>query len=85
MSIFSEFNISEHESPTIYGIITELLKNGSMSRKQLCRNLDKPRTTVFDNLNRLQKRNIVSKFAKNNGDKGRPQIFWKIIRMGSNE
>jgi len=57
MSIFSKFNLGEHESPLIHSIIIELLKNGSMSRKQLCKKLNTARTTVFDNLNRLQKKN----------------------------
>ena len=78
MSIFSKFNLGEHESPTMYGIIIELSQKGSMNRKQLCKKLDTARTTVFDSLNRLQKRNIVSKFTKNNGERGRPEVFWKL-------
>ncbi len=40
--------------------------------------LNKARTTIFDNLSKLQRNNIVSKFARNNGERGRPQIFWKL-------
>lgn len=78
MSIFSKFNLGEHESPTMYSVIIELSENGSMSRKQLCKKLNTARTTVFDSLNRLQKRNIVSKFTKNSGERGRPEVFWKL-------
>ena len=37
------------------------------------------RTTIFDNLTKLQKRNLVKKFRKNNGKRGRPPEFWKIM------
>jgi len=76
--MMEKINLGVWASPTQHNIIIELSKNGPMNRKQLVSSLKKPRTTIFDNLNRLQKRNIVSKFAKNNGDKGRPQIFWKL-------
>ena len=78
MEILSKYSITIKESPLIHKIIMELLENGPMNRKQLVNSLGKPRTTIFDNLNRLQKSNVVSKFAKNNGDHGRPQVFWKL-------
>lgn len=75
-------NLGEWASPTQHNIVINLFLNGPMNRKGLCKTLNKPRTTVFDNLNRLQKRNIVSKFAKNNGVRGRPQVFWKLNNIG---
>lgn len=79
--MMNRINLGEWASPIQHNIVIELFKNGSMNRKQLCRNLGKPRTTIFDNLNRLQKKDIVSKFAKNNGDRGRPPVFWKLNNM----
>jgi len=76
--MIERINLGEWASPTQHNIVIELFKNGSMNRKQLVNSLKKPRTTIFDNLNRLQKRNIVSKFPKNTGDRGRPEIFWKL-------
>lgn len=80
--MMEKMSLGEWASPTQHNIIIELFRNGSMNREQLVNSLKKPRTTIFDNLNRLQKRNIVSKFAKNNGVRGRPQIFWKLNNIG---
>jgi len=78
MEILGKYNLKEWASPLMYDLIIELLKNGPMNRKELVHSLKKPRTTIFDNLNTLQKSNVVSKFAKHNGDHGRPYVFWKL-------
>lgn len=39
------------------------------------------RTTIYDNLLKLQKRKVVKEFSKNNGKRGRPVVFWKIKMM----
>lgn len=36
------------------------------------------RTTVYDNLVKLQKRKVVEKFPYNDGQRGRPLIFWQL-------
>lgn len=36
------------------------------------------RTTIFDNLIKLQKRKLVEKFSRSNGKRGRPMVYWKI-------
>lgn len=36
------------------------------------------RTTIYDNLEKLEKRKLVERFSRNNGKRGRPKIFWKI-------
>jgi predicted ArsR family transcriptional regulator len=52
--------------------------NGDMTRKQLKKELNIPRTTIYDNLVKLQKRKLIEKYSKNNGKRGRPKVFWKI-------
>ena len=36
------------------------------------------RTTVQNNLVKLEKRGLVSKYQKHNGKRGRPKTMWKI-------
>lgn len=36
------------------------------------------RTTIYDNLVKLQKKKLIEKFSKNNGRRGRPKIYWKL-------
>ena len=36
------------------------------------------RTTIYDNLVKLQKRKLIEKFSRSNGKRGRPLVFWKI-------
>lgn len=35
-------------------------------------------TTIYDNIIKLQKRNLVEIFSKSNGKRGRPKIFYKL-------
>lgn len=37
------------------------------------------RTTLYDNLKILRDQGKVERFSKNNGRKGRPHTFWKLI------
>ena len=59
-------------------IISLLEEEGSLNRRSLVRKLSVPRTTIYDNLKRLQKRKIVEKFSKKIGCRGRPPIFWRL-------
>ena len=38
----------------------------------------KQRTTIYDNLIKLQKRKIVEKYSENNGKRGRPLVLWRL-------
>ena len=68
----------EFESEFREKLYNLLALNGKLSRKELCILLDKPRTTVYDNLERLMKADLVERKSKNNGKRGRPIVFWKI-------
>ena len=65
-------------SPTQNSLMKLLQVNGPMTRKDLVNQLNTARTTIYDNLLKLQKRKVVEKFTRNNGKRGRPLVFWKI-------
>jgi len=65
-------------SPLQYNLIKILKNNGPLTRKELVNQLNTPRTTIYDNLVKLQKENVVKKFSRNNGKRGRPKIYWEI-------
>lgn len=69
----------EYLTPIQFNLIKTLEKKGPSTRKELVHYLDTPRTTIYDNLIKLQKRKVVEKFSRNNGKRGRPRTFWKII------
>jgi uncharacterized membrane protein len=59
-------------------IVNYLKEHGPVPRAILVAELDRPRTTIYDNLNKLQNRKVVEKFSKNNGKRGRPKVYWQI-------
>ena len=63
--------------------ILELLKLGPSTRRDLVDFLNLPRTTVYDNLIKLQKQKLVERFTRNNGKVGRPLVMWKLTNGGS--
>jgi predicted transcriptional regulator len=73
----NEFKPKEYLSPIQIKLI-EFLKNGPASRKTLVKGLETPRTTIYDNLLKLQKRKIIQKSRDNNGERGRPLVYWKL-------
>ncbi|MFX1408720.1 MAG: MarR family transcriptional regulator [Promethearchaeota archaeon] len=68
----------EFFTPIQYNLIKTLARSGPLTRKELVNQLRTPRTTIYDNLLKLQKRKMVEKFSRNDGKRGRPLIFWKI-------
>lgn len=59
-------------------LIEFLENNGPSTRKIFVKELKTPRTTIYDNLLKLQKRKIIEKSTKNNGLRGRPIVYWKL-------
>ncbi|MFX0077264.1 MAG: hypothetical protein ACFE96_17610, partial [Candidatus Hermodarchaeota archaeon] len=59
-------------------LIKKLEAIGPSTRRDLVKILNSPRTTVYDNLLKLQKRKLIEKFTRNNGMRGRPLVFWKL-------
>ncbi len=71
--------ISKEYLTPIQSILISKLRNfGPTTRKDLVKILKSPRTTIYDNLLKLQKRKLIEKFTRNNGMRGRPLVFWKV-------
>jgi len=66
-------------SPIQNNLIKVLEKKGPMTRRELVRELSTARTTVYDNLVKLQKLKQIQKFTRNNGNRGRPLVFWELM------
>ena len=78
MDIREYYDSKELLSPTQHNLI-KILRNGEpLTRRDLVNQLNTPRTTIYDNLIKLQKRKVVEKFIKNSGKRGRPLVFWKL-------
>lgn len=75
--IHPENDFLKFESPVQHKILKTLEKYGPLTRRDLVKKLDTPRTTIYDNLLKLQDKKLVVKFSRNNGKRGRPLIFWK--------
>ncbi len=65
-------------SPIQFNLIKTLRNVGPLTRRDLVKELKIPRTTIYDNLVKLQKRKLIEKFSRNDGKRGRPLIFWKF-------
>ncbi|MHA1507722.1 MAG: hypothetical protein ACTSO6_03350 [Promethearchaeota archaeon] len=68
----------EYLTPIQNNLISKLRNFGPTTRKDLVKILNSPRTTIYDNLLKLQKRKLIEKFTRNNGMRGRPLVFWKV-------
>lgn len=71
-------NQKEYLSPIQYNLIRTLKEIGPITRRDLVDELKTPRTTIYDNLVKLQKRRLIEKFSRNDGKRGRPLVFWKL-------
>jgi len=76
--IKDEINTREYLTPIQYNLIRKLQNNGPSTRRDLVKVLNSPRTTIYDNLLKLQKIKLIEKFTRNNGMRGRPLVFWKL-------
>ncbi|MFO8019860.1 MAG: helix-turn-helix domain-containing protein [Promethearchaeia archaeon] len=73
--------VKQLEISKIQRDIMILLNRGPMPRSKIVTKLGKPRTTIYDNLRKLQKKNLVDKYPFNNGERGRPIIMWKLTNQ----
>lgn len=51
-------------------------------RGSLMKRLNKARTTIYDNLVKLQRMGIVENYTRNDGTEGRPKKYWKLTERG---
>ncbi len=75
----SQFEDGMIFSPLQKELIDVLEENGPMTRSQLVNRTGEPRTTIYDNLMRLSKYNLVKKFPRPRNTRGRPPVFFKLI------
>ncbi|MFX1389641.1 MAG: hypothetical protein ACFE9Z_06200 [Promethearchaeota archaeon] len=71
-------NPRDYLTPIQFNLIKTLKDIGPLTRRELVQELKTPRTTIYDNLLKLQKRKVIEKFSRNDGKRGRPLIFWRI-------
>ncbi|MFX1327091.1 MAG: hypothetical protein ACFE91_02975 [Promethearchaeota archaeon] len=77
-SIENVSELNKYLSPIQFNLIKTLKAIGPLTRRDLVKELKSPRTTIYDNLVKLQKRKVIEKFSRNDGKRGRPLVFWKI-------
>jgi uncharacterized membrane protein len=68
----------EYLSPIQFNLIKTLRDVGPLTRRELVKQINSPRTTIYDNLVKLQKRKLIEKFSRNDGKRGRPLVFWQL-------
>ena len=66
-------------SPIQNNLIKVLEQKGPMTRRELVKELNTARTTIYDNLVKLHKLKQIQKFTRNSGNRGRPLVFWKLM------
>ena len=71
-------NSNYNLTPIQNNLIKTLNEVGPLTRRELVKKLNTPRTTIYDNLLKLQKRKVIEKFTRNNGKRGRPLVVWKL-------
>ena len=77
-------DLSQYEDGMIFSplqkeLIGVLEQNGPMTRRDLVDQTGEPRTTIYDNLMRLAKYNLVKKFPRPRNSRGRPPIYFKLV------
>ena len=67
-------------SPFNKTLLALLREKGELSRTDVCKLLNVPRTTVFDNLDYLYRKELIQKKSVKEQQRGRPIILWKILK-----
>lgn len=72
--ICEEFGFKKHK---VVRVDKYLLREKGIRYEQEYEQHNK-RTTVYDNLVKLQKKTLIEKFSRSNGKRGRPKIYWRL-------
>lgn len=51
-------------------------------RREIVKELKRPRSTIYDNLVKLEKKGFVKRYKQHNGKVGRPIKVWKLTEEG---
>lgn len=66
-------------SPLQLSLLDILEKYGPTERDDLVAMTNSPRTTVHDNLTRLEDKSLVKRFSRPTNSRGRPKVFFKVV------
>ena len=59
-------------------ILYELSKGIALYRDILAKNINIPRTTIYDNLEKLKEKHYVYNYSIHKNNVGRPKVYWYI-------
>jgi len=76
--VLKDIDESTFENVNDFVVVTELSKNGSMTRSELVQVTNIPRTTIYDALDRLILDGYVRKYSKKSGGRGRPKVYFDL-------
>lgn len=65
-------------SPLQHELLKVLEQKGPLTRSELVKKVQSPRTTVYDNLTRLQDKELVRKFSRPQNARGRPLVYFRV-------
>ena len=70
--------MTEYLTPIQYDLLNELSKGISLTRADLVKKLHRARTTIYNNLEKLEIKKLIKRYSKQNGLRGRPLTLWFI-------
>jgi len=74
-----EKKVDKRKNSTVKDALIRLLRlNGAMTRKELMDTTNIPWTTLFDNLEKLLRKNTIIKYLRYNKKRGRPSVVWGV-------
>ncbi|MGQ4833262.1 MAG: winged helix-turn-helix transcriptional regulator [Candidatus Asgardarchaeia archaeon] len=59
-------------------ILSLLREHGPMTREEIVKRLNIPRTTVYDRLVKMILNGLVEKYSNNRRTRGRPKVFYRV-------
>ncbi len=60
-------------------ILSLLREKGPMTREEIVKNLNVPRTTVYDRLVKMILNGLVEKYSNTRRTRGRPKVFYRVV------
>lgn len=75
---FNDASTNKNSNPNDVRILEVLTKQGPLTRKQLVKETEIARSTIYDSLLRLMLKKYVSKYSEKPRGPGRPKVFFQI-------
>ena len=74
-----EKKVDKRKNSTVKDALIRLLRlNGAITRKELMDTTNIPWTTLFDNLEKLLRKNTIIKYLRYSKKRGRPSVVWGV-------